>query len=403
MPQSYLALQMPTSAQTGKAFSAHLQLLNHGEPVAGAVLAVKRTDSSGTVHDQGSITTDGDGRATFTTTLTKPDSVFYQFLFAGDPAHEATETETYVSAGQHSVTIAMSAPARAALDGAVTVGVRLVDAATGRGIPAMAVRLVRADLTGRHVVVDATTDSGGRISVVDRLHAGGTVRYDAVVRSTVSFVGGTASRTVAVSRLRPTISMLLAHPTTGYNGPSTVRVHLSHTVNRVVRVVATPHNGRPRLLAAKSVNSAGNLQVSTRVSKRTVITVSFAGDSRYAPVTASRTQYAAADVGFTMTGQAKVVNGVHVYDTGRMFGLVGSVHPYRYNVCMYFEGYYVQGGTTHGLGRSSCFRTSNSVARAFYRADTVGIRGVTYYFRSVFLGDYDNVATASGWVRARIS
>ncbi len=94
---------------------------------------------------------------------------------------------------------------------------------------------------------------------------------------------------VVVNPLHTTLS--LAAPGSVNSGTTVhVTAHLGKTYNsRVVAVYAQPSGGAKKLVESAKVSSQGYLTISYTVTKNTTFTAVFAGDARYAPVTATRT------------------------------------------------------------------------------------------------------------------
>lgn len=189
------------------------------------------------------------------------------------PSHAATATQ-----------MTLTAPASVERATPYTLSGGLLGGVTGtEPIVGVTVTLIRTDLAGSRTVYLKTTVDG--FSYQDSPAVGGLVTWKATWPGTLDQTAATASRTVKVSRLNPSMSIRTDATIYGYGTKATVTVHLGKTWNnREVQLFATRiRTGKTVLVAKGRVNSSGNLTATYGMASKTVFVVKFLGDYRYAP------------------------------------------------------------------------------------------------------------------------
>ncbi|GAA2242497.1 hypothetical protein GCM10010232_31900 [Streptomyces amakusaensis] len=164
-------------------------------------------------------------------------------------------------------------------------------------------------------VGNAKVGANGSFSFRDTPKSGGPVTYR------VSYAGGpahhaaSASDTVEVSRWTPGLSVTQSKKVYAYGSTVEFTARLGRThKNRTLKLYADPAGpDRPRkLLVSGRVNADGELSATTRLTRDTVVTAVYDGDSRSAPRTA----------GTGVGTQVKVATATSGHDrTGKLDGV----------------------------------------------------------------------------------
>ncbi|MFJ4987264.1 Ig-like domain repeat protein, partial [Streptomyces sp. NPDC088732] len=264
-----------------------------GSPVpfpAGTRLTVTRTDSahpSGTLL--GTIGIASNGTFTFRNVPSALGGNTYTVSYAGDTKHAAATAKDTVSVARVSSTLTVSAPSSAKRSSKITVTGRLTSSVsfpTGTKVT-----VIRTDLTypkGKSLGTK-TVASNGTFSFTDTPTTGGTVTYTATYAGNAQHNPATGKDTVAVSRLATSVGIKTNHSTYSYGATATVTGHLGKTgKSRVVSIWAQPAGGTKKLVKTGTVNSAGDLKVTYKLSRNTTFWASFGGDFSYAPKSVSR-------------------------------------------------------------------------------------------------------------------
>ncbi|MBB4738291.1 sugar lactone lactonase YvrE [Actinoplanes octamycinicus] len=210
-------------------------------------------------------------------------------------------------------TITLAAPATATrgkpltvtgtIDGALPAGTRLT------------VRRDDPEGTDRQLA-EVSTDDSGAFALTDVPTAGGNVTYRVTYAGDDTHLPTTAASTIAISRDVPALSISGHNTVHPYNSAVTVTAHLGATYrNRSVELSADPAGtDQPnRVVKRAVVDTNGNLSVSLRLTRTTVLTAAFAGDSRYAPRTVKATLYAKVNLSTAVTKQYKTSRGYHYF------------------------------------------------------------------------------------------
>ncbi|MBD0738283.1 hypothetical protein BGM09_04880 [Streptomyces sp. CBMA29] len=218
-------------------------------------------------------------------------------------------------------TLTVSAPATATRAKALTVSGKLTSKSA---VPVGTVLTVtRTDLespTGK-ALASVRTTSGGGFSFKDTPPAGGSVKYTVRYAGDTAHIAATASRTVAVSRATPALTLNNNRKLYDYGKTVVFTAHLGSTYkNRTVEIWADPYGGdKPnKLLKSARVNSGGNLSVSVSMTRNTTVTAVYKGDSRTAPRTLKSTGLARVKVSSTLS---------RYYRTGK----IGSTSYYYFH------------------------------------------------------------------------
>lgn len=293
-------------------------------------------------------------------------------------------------------TLTLSAPASATRGATVALSGALTSAEPVTAPVQLTV--TKIDLAGTHSLPSVTTAADGTFSFNDTPAIGGTNTYrvsfagDAVHQASISAGGA-----VAVSRSAAVVTLVTNKSTYAYGERATVTAHLGTTYNgRVVTLYATPYGGTRATLLTGSVNSSGNLTAYYTMRKRTAFTVSFPGDYRYAPASASATRYAKALIKTTLTGYYGTSGSYRLYRSTRPSEQNAKLSPAYGGVCLWFRAQSYYSGAWHAAAGPTCLRTDSTGFVAAVYGGTHVI-GRPYRLRAEWRTTTANSAYVSPW------
>ncbi|BEL10814.1 hypothetical protein Q0Z83_090050 [Actinoplanes sichuanensis] len=254
----------------------------------GVTVAVSRNGTS-----LGSVTVDTNGEFRFADTPPAVEgTVTYAFSYAGDATHRPATATTSVQVSRSASTVTLAGPSSATRAKALTLTGTL---ASPLGLPAGAtVSISRTDLdspTGK-ALGTTTVDANGAFSYIDTPSAGGTVTYRASYAGDATRGPAAAITTVAVSRVTPSMAINNHGKQYAYNQTVTFTAYLGTTYkNRTVEIWADPYGSDQarRLVKRATVNSAGKVTASFKLTRNTTFSAVFTGDARYASRTVTAT------------------------------------------------------------------------------------------------------------------
>ncbi|GGN46755.1 hypothetical protein GCM10010109_82260 [Actinoplanes campanulatus] len=153
-----------------------------------------------------------------------------------------------------------------------------------------------------------TTDANGEFRFTNTPAAGGEVTYEVVFEGDEDYHPATASAVVQVSRTTPGLTLDKNKTVNAYGATVTFTATLGATYrNRVVEIWADPYGSDQanRLLKRATVNSAGKVAASFKLTRNTTLTARFTGDARYAPRTVTSVAYTKVAVNTNVTKHFK--------------------------------------------------------------------------------------------------
>lgn len=214
-----------------------------------------------------------------------------------------------------------------------------------------------------------TTASDGSFSLTDRPPRTGQYRYTAGYSGSATVAPATASQTIIVTG-KPTSLGVTASPTRATYEPTVhVTAHLGTTSSsRTLSIYAeTSGSTSERLLKTGKVNSSGNLTVSYRAAHSTTFTARFAGDTDYAPATATESVFVRAKVSESLSGYDRTKRtGGHAYrlfHRKKIMHIHVAVAPNKRGECVEFTlEVYSQGHWHSGLTRCGTLSKSSTLA-----------------------------------------
>jgi YVTN family beta-propeller protein len=237
----------------------------------------------------------------------------------------------------------------------------------------------------------------------DTAPASGTYSYQLTLDRDATHMAASATATV---RVRHTTTLSIAANATAYSygATATVTAHLGATHNsRTVSIYAQPYDGKKALIKTGTVDSRGNLATSYKLTHNTTFTAAFAGDSGYAPATATR----------IADDHVKVTESLSGYYTNTHYGstlyrvyhhtakakLNTTVMPNKAGQCFRFQTQRYYSSAWHTLTTSACSALSTtstgSGAMALTRAIGYNLRMRAEYVHST--NDNTNLSTWGTW------
>ncbi|MFJ7075391.1 Ig-like domain repeat protein [Streptomyces sp. NPDC098781] len=251
----------------------------------------------------------------------------------------------------------------------------------------------------------ATVASNGSYTFTDTPPAGGKVTYTVSYAGDADHAGATAARSVTVAKSATTLTLNNNLKVYGYNSSVTFTAHLGATYkNRTVEIWADPYGSdKPNALVKKgTVDSAGNLTATVRLTRDAKVSAKFTGDTRYAPRTITNTVYTKVSVTSSLSGAYKTAtawNEKYSYfrqSKDPVYNTAMTMYPgrkYQFQIQQFYSGAWHTTATQYfGLDR--------------YGKDSVLLEdnpptGVRFRLRSSYIdtasGDNVNATTYGTW------
>ncbi|MET3428107.1 hypothetical protein BJ973_007319 [Actinoplanes tereljensis] len=174
------------------------------------------------------------------------------------------------------------------------------------------VEIIRSD----GVRVGPTTVPDGVFSFTDKAPAtAGTLSYRLTIPADADINAFTATATSSVITGYPTTLTLTPKGTT-YNFGTTVTftAHLGSTyTNRTVSLYAASFDQGKRLLVTKKVDAKGNVTAPLRLTRNTVVSAVFTGDTWFKPASVAVTVYTRASVSTAVTKYYKKSGSTYIF------------------------------------------------------------------------------------------
>ncbi|MEU6341433.1 hypothetical protein ABZ883_10865 [Streptomyces sp. NPDC046977] len=372
---------------------------------AGTQVTVTRTDSA---HQNGTplgtAAVAADGTFTLKDTPSTLGTATYTVSYAGDADHAPATTKRNITIARATTTLTVNAPATAKRAAKITVTGKLT---SGTALPAGAkVTVTRTDLTdpkGKSLGTK-TVASNGTFSFTDVPYTGGNVTYTATYAGDATHNSGTGKDTVAVSRAATSVGIKTNLSVYSYGATATVTGHLGKTgKSRVVSIWAQPAGGTKQLVKTGTVNSAGDLKVTYKVSRNTNFWATFDGDFYSAPKSVSR--YAGTQVNVSTSVSryyktGKVGSGNYYWfhkNTSPLFTTTMTFQPgraQRFEVEVYIRGRWIPAGDPEFFGIASN-------GKSLVELGAPGESGIQARVRSSYIrgasGDTLNTGTYGPW------
>jgi hypothetical protein len=226
----------------------------------------------------------------------------------------------------------------------------------------------------------------------------GTITYTASVP--VDTVHAAASATTTAQAVTNT-TLTLDHNNAGYAYGATVTftAHLGQTAtNRTVGIWADPAGSDQvnRLLRSATVDAKGNLTASLKLSRDTVVSAVFAGDTQTQPITVKSTVLTYASAALALSRQYKTKSSVAYFHKTTNPYFTTTINPYPKRK-QYLTVDYYSGGSWHRV--KSGYYALSSAGKSYVTFTNARKLNVKYRVRAAYVmgnsGDSANLSTYS--------
>ncbi|MDI5973841.1 hypothetical protein POF50_031635 [Streptomyces sp. SL13] len=297
-----LTLRAPSPGVPGRQYTVGGRMTSVEPFAAGQTVHVTRTDAAdpdGT--ELPDVAVASDGTFSFTDTATAPGDVSYQVSYDGDPLHLPAQATASIGMVRAAATVSAHAP------GTAPAGHRLtVSGALSSPVPFAAGQSVEVRATdARHTVTVGTADvdADGSWSLATTPATGGPVTYTAAYPGDVSHDATSRTATVHVTRTPAAVAVTTDASAYAPDALATVTAHLGTPDDgRTVSVWAQPSGGTKTLVKTGAVDAHGDLVVTYHVTTATTFSVTYPGNRRYTPASATRTVRTYATVSDSLRG-----------------------------------------------------------------------------------------------------
>jgi hypothetical protein len=307
------------------------------------------------------------------------------------------QTKLWVAEGPTKTkpSITLTAPANTTRGAALTITGRI-----GESLPAgtsLSVRRTDEESPSGVGLASVTTDASGAFRFTDKPQAGGTITYTVSFAGAGDYAASSAAARIAVPKSVPTLTLTPSGTVNNYNAAVTVSARLGSTYrNRTVELWANPAGSdQPnRLLKRATVDAGGYLKTSVRLTRNTVITAVFTGDSRFAAHSVKATLYSRVSVTTAVTKHYRTADGYYYFKKAKHPVFTTTMTPSaNRKPQLYFEYY--------SAGEWRAWRTAtvamNSAGKAVYTLTGTHKTGVKYRVRAAYVsgtsGDKLNYTT----------
>jgi WD40 repeat protein len=224
-----------------------------------------------------------------------------------------------------------------------------------------------------------------------------TVMYDGAADHAPS------STSVNVTVLpRPVMLSLSTGATTtyAYGATATVTAHLDGVADsRTLSIYAQPYGGTKTLLKSAVTDPARHLVTTYVMRTKTVFSVAFAGDARYAPASAQLSRTVHARIAEHASGYYATSGSYKLFHATSSAIVTAHVTPSKGGQCVRVRRQVYQLGIWKTVSATCYIADATSSVRASIHA----VIGAHYRVRAEFAGDARNVATSGAWLYLRFT
>ncbi|MFB7539000.1 Ig-like domain repeat protein [Streptomyces zaomyceticus] len=310
----------------------------------------------------------------------------------------------YTSPKLHTVSVTVKAPATAPINKPLTVSGSVSSTLKlPAGAPLTVTRYDAENPAGK-ALGTRTLTANGTFSFPDTPAAAGKVSYRVAYMGDAKRAYSTGTAAVQVAPFPTYLKLDQNRRTVDYGTNVTYTASLGWSYrNRVVEIWADPYGSEPkRLLKRGTVNSAGKLSVTTRMTRDTWVTADFAGDTRSGRAHVGSTVYTRAGLTTALSQHYKWSKiGTIWYQSYHQTGDVKVTawnNPYpgrmtKYEVQVWYAGAWRTG--------SEDYVRLNSGGMAYILFDGAGAEGVRARVRTAYVdgtsGDNVNTTVHGAW------
>ncbi|MFI1974468.1 Ig-like domain repeat protein [Streptomyces wedmorensis] len=246
--------------------------------------------------------------------------------------------------------------------------------------------------------------ANGAFAFADTPLAAGNVTYRVTYAGDATHIGASGTAVVNVTPFKTALTLDRNRLTVNYGTSVTYTASLGWTYrNRVVEIWADPYGAEPRrLLKRGTVNSAGKLSVTTKMTRDTWVTAIFAGDTRSGWAKAGSTVYTKAGLTTSLSRHYKWSKiGTIWYQTYHQSTdvlVTAWNNPYpgrkaKVELQVWYAGAWRSGATD--------YVSLTSGGMAYVNLDANGAEGVRARLRTAYVdtesGDNVNTTVYGGW------
>ncbi|MEU4693086.1 hypothetical protein [Actinoplanes sp. NPDC023714] len=400
-----ITLAAPATTPRGELVSVS-GTITGGVPM-GTALTVRRTDPASPAGVTiPSWQTNASGGFGFMDTPPVAGTATYTVTFAGTATHAPSSAQisikvvTAPAPALAATAITLKAPATSKRNAVVAIQGRLTGSGIGARTP-VTVRRADAETPAGKNLQQLATAADGTFTARDHPEVGGTVTY------TVSYAGdavrkpSSAKVSIVVAKSTPTLTLNRNGSVNAYNATVTMTARLGATHrNRTVEIWADPYGSdqAKRLVKKGTVNGAGDLSATFKLTRDTTFSAVFTGDTRYAARTVTSTLRTRVAVSTAVTKHYKVKNSYyHVRKkTHPKFTTTMTPYPGR-KQRLTFERY---SGGKWVAWKTGTFKL-NAAGKYTFTLTGTHKTGVKYRVRAAYLtgtsGDSANYTTYGAW------
>ncbi|WP_435969231.1 Ig-like domain repeat protein [Streptomyces sp. Qhu_M48] len=320
------------------------------------------------------------------------------------PGQSAYSLRIYTSPKLHAVTVTVKAPAGAPINKPLTVSGSVASTLRLPSGTPLTVTRYDAENPGGKALGTRSMAANGTFSFPDTPAAAGKVSYRVAYQGDAKHAYSTGTAAVQVAPFSTYLKLDQNRRTVDYGTHVTYTASLGWSYrNRVVEIWADPYGSEPkRLLKRGTVNSAGKLSVTTRMTRDTWVTADFAGDTRSGRAHVGSTVYTRAGLTTSLSRHYKWSKiGTIWYQTYHQTGdvlVTAWNNPYpgrttKYEVQVWYAGAWRTG--------SEDYVRLNSGGMAYVLFDGAGAAGVRARVRTAYVdgvsGDNVNTTIHGAW------
>ncbi|KQX45503.1 MULTISPECIES: hypothetical protein [unclassified Streptomyces] len=318
-----------------------------------------------------------------------PDSTRL-FVPVQDSGQSSYSLRIYTAPKYHTTSVTVKAPAAAPINKALTVSGSLASTLPlPAGTPLTVTRYDAESPSGKALGTRAVA-ANGTFSFPDTPPAAGKVSYRVAYPGDAKHANSSGTAAVKVAPFPTYLKLDQNGRTVNYNTSVTYTASLGWTYrNRVVEIWSDPYGPEPkRLLKRGTVNSAGKLAVTVKMTRDSYVSAVFAGDTRSGAATATSAVNTRAGLTTALTRHYKWTKiGTIWYQTYHQTAdpLVTAWHnPYpgrktRYDLQVWYDGAWRYAG--------SDLIPLNSGGMVYFAFDGDGAAGVRARVRTSYIDD----------------
>ncbi|MFE5912000.1 Ig-like domain repeat protein [Streptomyces wedmorensis] len=332
-----------------------------------------------------------------------PDSTRL-FVPVQQPGQSAYALRIYTSPKHHTSSVTVKVPATVAVLKPLTVSGTVASTLPPPAGTPLTVTRYDAEFPRGKPLGTRPLGANGAFAFADTPLAAGNVTYRVTYAGDATRIGASGTAVVNVTPFKTALTLDRNRLTVNYGTSVTYTASLGWTYrNRVVEIWADPYGAEPRrLLKRGTVDSAGKLSVTTKMTRDTWVTAIFAGDTRSGWAKAGSTVYTKAGLTTSLSRHYKWSKiGTIWYQTYHQSTdvlVTAWNNPYpgrkaKVELQVWYAGAWRSGATD--------YVSLTSGGMAYVNLDANGAEGVRARLRTAYVdtesGDNVNTTVYGGW------